>query len=229
MHPLVRRFSRHCMGWLLVGVAACSSNLELMPATAGKTNFSGSWALDSSRSEAVEKMLRDALLAADAEEAAKRRHIRRQDPYGLPDPEDMDDGPPAMGPADEARPRPQPWWRRDQQRREDDFIRFISPQKQLHFEESGGRVEIVSPGGGAKRSFEPGNPSALVTGFATFRIRSGWEGNTFVVESRDSDAKVEVIERYSLTPQGELQQLLTVDLPLIKTQTFRSLYKRVTN
>lgn len=229
MRSLVRRFFRHCMGWILVGVAACSSNLELMPATAGKSHFSGVWALDASRSDAVEKTLREALLAADAEEAAKRRRIRRQDPYGLPDPEDSDSGPPVMGRADDNKPRPQPWWRRDQQRREDDFIRFVSPSTQLRIEESNGRVEIVSPAGGAKRSFAPGDPSTLVTGFATFRIRSGWEGNTFVVESRDSDADLEVVERYSLTSQGELQELLTVELPLIKTQTFRSIYKRVTN
>lgn len=214
-------------------LAACSMNLR--PEPVQTADFSGVWVRDTARSDDVAAKLKAAFKAAADKQAKKRRGRRGgpgpegEGPYGLPS--DAGNGPPGQGSNQGPNPGPgqggQPsWWQREQSRQEEEFINAVNPPAQLRITQTAGRVELVSTAGGARRTFDPERPSSLITIYATLRIESGWQGNVFVVHSQDSSAKMEITERYSLTPSGDLQEQILLDMPEAKKQNYRVLFKR---
>ena len=211
------------LGFMVTVLTACSIKLQLEPTGVRAANFAGTWKLSSSQSDNVEAGMRRAF---ETMEAKARRSDRRNEPMqgggprapGVPGPEE--------GSSDGQAPLMQSWWLKEQRREEDSFIRDIMPPAELRIVQSPGRMELAPVKGGAKRSFEPGMPSTLVTEYASMRIQSGWEGGTFVVHCADSAAKLTTIERYSLTGDDELTEQLIIELPQMKAQTYRVVYRR---
>jgi len=190
--------------------AACQPSLQVAPRS--PHSMSGEWVTDAQACAAVETKLRTALQSARERELhdAIRRNAKRAH---------MQDD------AMDARIESGSWEVKDQEEQYRAMLDTFAPRAQLTISESAGQI-VLAPMLAARRVFEPGASSTLITSFAHLHVVSGWQEDDFVVNSTDSKAGIAVTERYRLQPDHSLTLSLTVSLKYMETQQYLLNYHR---
>lgn len=220
---------RTVLPWLLIALlagicSACSMNLRPEPVGRGQS-IAGQWQLLPPQREALANTLRTAMTQAQAkQEKRDRRRAPQQGPDGI----GTQDG--DMAPRDAAGTelqgppgRRNNWEAREQLEQQEALLNAVLPSNQLQINQSALRVELI-PDVGARRRFDMGTNSTLVSNYATLHIESGWQDDVFVIHSKDSAQNIDIIERYQR--QGNnLHLQVHLSLPDIKDQLFVASYE----
>lgn len=215
---------------LLVGalmLSACGPNLRSYPQPSGE-RIDGNWVMAEAERERVATALRAALESAAAKEAKRDAARRPRMPGGPGGPSGAGGAGPSSSPAEGTQKggdvptnlplfmvRP-PWELREQKEQREALIQMLKPPTQLHIMQKGTTVEF-SAVGTAKRRFEAGTRSQLVSTYASFRTESGWQQREFVIHSVDDEQHFSIYERYSRGTDGRLSLHLTFSVPDAKT------------
>jgi hypothetical protein len=202
--------------WVLAAgalCAACGMNLRPTPVVVS-ISLSGAWQAPTAQRDAVIEQLRAALKQADEKQI--RRERKRGGPGAGPGPGGV---PSTGGPGSREK-----WEVRDERDQEQALLAAVVPPESFNVSQLAGHIDIT-PNAGARRSFTPGEPSTLVTIFGSFHIESGWQGDEFVVHSRDAQDGIEVVERYRKQMDGTLAIAITFSTKLMKEQQFKLVYR----
>ena len=83
--------------------------------------------------------------------------------------------------------------------------------------------------GDRRRTFEPGDeePLSVTDRFGSRKVRSGWDGETFVVKSEDG-ARVRILEEFRRLPNDRLGSEIEFSARGIKSLKIRAVYRRAT-
>jgi hypothetical protein len=210
-----------CLALGAVICAACSMNLRPQPETSGQS-IAGQWQLQSPSREALAGYLRAVMDQAHAkqEQRERRRYPRSIPPEAIPLPDDAASQP---GAGPQSPFRRNNWEEREQREQQEALLTAVLPSKKLQISQGSSRVEIM-PDGVARRRFDMGVSSTLVSGYATFQIESGWQANVFVVHSRDRERGIDIVERYRRVGSNALHLQVQLSLPEAKEQTFDANY-----
>ena len=211
------------MAALALSGVGCGMHLrsELPGSTIG---LAGQWRLTTQR-EVLADQLHTAIEQAQAKEM-KRYRSRRPEGAANGEPVSNDDilppepsREPGMTP-----PKRDNWVMRDLRERTDGLINAVLPSRVLRIVQAPRRVEMFGDAGPARR-FDAGVGSTLVTGFATLRIESGWQGSEFVVHSRDAEQGLDIVERYRRLDGTHLQMQVRLKQRDVPTQQFVADYR----
>jgi hypothetical protein len=192
--------------------AACQPSLQVTPRS--PRSVAGTWVTDAAACAAIEQRLKEALQTAKDRELhdAIRRNTKRM--------RVADDGMSPGGRIDSGS-----WEVKEQEEQYRAMLDAFTPRPELNITEGNGQV-IIAPTQVARRVFEPGTSSTLVTSFAHLHVSSGWQADDFVVTSTDSRSGVAVTERYRLQPDHSLMLSLTVSLKYMETQQYSLTYRK---
>lgn len=212
-----------------IACASCSMNLRPQPETLGQS-IAGQWLL---QSPSREVLIRNLGVVLEQARAKQEQRERRRYPYSIPPGEEMLD-PQAMPPmpsddgsqAGGGPPRNlrRNWEIREQHEQQDALLNAVAPSNKLQIGQGPNRVEMLPDSGGWRR-FTIGMESTLVNSYATLRIESGWQGNIFVVHSRDSELGMNIVERYQRVGNDKLRLQVQLSLSDVKAQTFAADYQ----
>ncbi len=176
-------------------------------------SLDGHWRADPANCIAIEKQLRNALETAQAKELrGATKHSGRKHGADL-----LEGG--------EMRNLPYGWELREQKEQYQALLAAVTPECDLTIVDEPGQF-IITASNGARRTFEPGSYSTLVTTFAYLRIAAGWQNQEFVVHSKDSRAGVDIHERYREEPEGSLLLSVTLSVKFMETQHFSLVYRK---
>lgn len=114
------------------------------------------------------------------------------------------------------------WRMREQRDQNEALLNTVLPHAQLQISQTPQRIEFV-PDRGARRGFDVGQTSTLVSNYSTLYIESGWQANEFVVHSRDREQGIDIVERYQRTGDA-LQLQVQFKSADIKKQMFIATY-----
>jgi hypothetical protein len=194
--------------------AACSSTPRLAETPKAAINLSGVWSSDVSRSDDVRTELRQAL---------ERVHAKTRE---VPDMPDDSIGGESRGSRRRGEHVPVPGWLLEDERvKREDLIAALVPASKLQIKQTDHGIVFSPLTGGAVRDLTPAERSTLFTSFATLRIACGWEGDTFYVESYDSESGLRTVERYTLKDNGKtLEEALQVGMRHLKEQKYKVVY-----
>jgi hypothetical protein len=112
---------------------------------------------------------------------------------------------------------------REQHEQNEALLNAVLPSRQLQIRQAANHLELL-PELGAQRGFDIGVTSTLVTRYATLHVESGWQGNEFVIHSRDSEREINMIERYQRFG-ATLRWQLQLRIPDAKQQLFTATYQ----
>lgn len=204
---------------LLLLLAGCGMRLRPEPVGVSST-LAGHWHLQTPQREALANELRHVMQQAyDKQEKRDRDEVRRRREPEIsftPPPADVDST--AAGAPAGPEKRRVNWETREQRQQQDALLNAVLPGETLQIVQSATRVEFL-PANTGRRRFDMGVTSTLVTQYATLRVESGWQGNEFVVHSRDSEQKITIVERYRR--QGDhLRMQVQMSIPDAKDQMF---------
>lgn len=217
-----------CLALGVIVCAACSMNLRPQPEASGQS-IAGQWQLQSPSRDALAGYLRAVMDQARAKEEQRER---RRYPRSIPPEEEgatPDTTPLPAAEASQPGAGPQSpfrrnnWEAREQREQQEALLNAVLPSKKLQISQVSNRVEIL-PDGVARRRFDMGVSSTLVSSYATFRIESGWQANVFVVHSRDREQGIDIVERYQRVGSNALHMQVQLSLPNAKDQIFDADY-----
>ncbi len=192
--PIFRLLS---IALLALSCAACGMNLRSEPEGRGP-GLAGQWQLLTQR-DALAVPVRTAMEQAQAKQEKRyRRHLPPVASAG--EPVSTDEIPPPDGygvpvTSPGAPASRNAWWVRELREHQEALLNAVLPSNSLRIGQSARRIELI-PDVGAARRFDMGVSSTLVRSFATLRIESGWQGEVFVVHSRDAEQGIDIVERY---------------------------------
>lgn len=197
---------------LAIVTTACQPSLQMVPRT--PRSFAGAWVADADACSAVELKLKEALQAAKERELhdAIRRNSKRM---RMPDDSTSPGGRIESG----------SWEVKEQEEQYRSMLDSFAPRSELTITEGNGQI-VVAPAQVARRVFEPGASSTLITSFAHLHVVSGWQVDDFIVTSTDSKSGVAVTERYRLQPDHSLLLSLTISLKYMETQQYSLIYRK---
>ena len=203
---------------LVLSVAGCG--MQLRPDASGpNANIAGEWQLQSPSRSAIADTLRAAMEQARAKQDDRDRQAMRRRPesdVNFSPPDGSVDG--SDHPRSNRDMRHPKWEAREQREQQDALLNAVLPNDKLQIVQSPNRIEFI-PLPGARRRFDKGEGSTLVTQSGSFRVESGWQDNAFVVHSRDSEQKINIVERYQR--MGErLHMQVQLSIPDAKDQLF---------
>jgi len=189
------------------------------------TDLSGQWTLDRHDSDDVRARLAPLFEKKERKWRTMEKHMADNATFVEPSHADNPGDSSSEGGADTSTLH----WLRDQRQREvHSLIAFVSPATQLEIRQSAHEIRFSSNKGEGTRALVPGEPSSLFVAIGGFAVTSGWQGNSFVVNSNGSgDNVTHIVERYTLLDQGaQLEERVEVRLPALGKQVFRFIYKR---
>jgi hypothetical protein len=192
--------------------AACQPSLQVSPRS--PRSIAGTWVADPQACAAVGTQLKSALQAArdrELHDAIKRNTKRMRM---------VDENMTAEGRIDSGS-----WEVKEQEEQYRAMLDAFTPRPELVITEGSGQI-IFAPVQTARRVFEPGGSSTLVTSFAHLRVFSGWQADDFIVTSTDGKADVAVTERYRLQPDHSLLLSVTISLKYMDTQQYSLVYRK---
>jgi hypothetical protein len=201
---------------LALACNACGMNLRPQP-VAQLTNLGGHWQLAVAEREALMTQLRTQMDQARTNQMRreqKRQHGRPAENIIL----GVDGAPPSD---DQQQPRGaiNNWQAREQRELQTALVNAVAPSLLLQIQQTPTRIEMLRDNS-ARRVFTGGVSSVLVTSYATLQMESGWQGNEFVVHSKDAEQDMEIVERYQRDAQDRLSLRLELAIPGLKDQTF---------
>ncbi|MGC3980716.1 MAG: hypothetical protein QM808_05600 [Steroidobacteraceae bacterium] len=192
---------------LALACTACGMNLRPQP-SAQEQSIAGQWQLNAPQHDAMVATLRTAFEQAQGKQ--EKRNKRRGPQGGPGGPGEMGgsgEGEPeapdaagAPGP-DGPAPRRDNWQVREQREQQEALINAVVPSNKIQINQGSSRIELV-PETGARRRFDMGLNSTLVSNYATLLIESGWQKNIFVIHSRDANEGIDIIERFQRQGAG---------------------------
>ena len=212
---------RVAYGLAILGLCAligCSMTPSMDLTSAKPVDLSGRWMLDRKASDDVRARL---LPLIDRKERGWQR-----------DEQPFDDLPPQSANASPDAPRGEVstirWMQQRRQREAMALISTISPGGQLDIRQTPSEIRISSDKGEGSRTLTPGRTSGLFTAIGGFEMSSGWQGTTFVIDSRGTgENHMHVVERYTLIDGGAvLEAKLETKLPDLGKHAFRFIYRR---
>jgi len=199
---------------LLTGlmIAACQPSLQVAPRS--PHSLAGTWVADAQACAAVETQLKNALQSAKERELhdAMRRNAKRIR---------------LQEEAMSAKIESGSWEIKEQEEQYSAMLDTFVPHAELAISDGTGQI-VLAPMQAARRTFDPGGSSTLVTSFAHLHVVSGWQMDDFVVSSVDSKAGIAVTERYRLQSDHSLALSLTVSLKYMDTQQYLLIYRKHT-
>lgn len=203
-------------------VAACGMNLRPAP-LAASASLSGIWLASTVQRNAGLEQFRAAMKLADDKQ--RRSEQKRASPGRPPNAQPGASSNGAMGgpPAPGNPGGRENWEVREEREQEQALLAAVVPPESLGISQIAGRIDIT-PSIGAKRSFTPGEPSTLVTTFGSFYIESGWQGDEFVVHSKDAQDGIDVVERYRKQMDGNLAIAIAFSTRIMKEQQLKLVY-----
>ena len=221
----------------LAACAACGGSYAVQPRTA--VDLSGRWDLDRQASSDVRLSLSEAFGKVDKRWRRVVQVIEDRNPP--PEAPEAAVGPPlesaANGAGEEADTRARPQaadvsnlqWLMQQNRREmSAIVSWLSPATQLVVEQSATELVMRTNKGEGTRRFEPGETSAIFLLLGAFEVRSGWKGQSLLVDSvGKGDNKLQLSERYTLLDEGGgLEKRVVVRIPGLGKFKYRFVYRR---
>jgi hypothetical protein len=205
---------------LVLSVAGCGMHLK-PDASGSNSSIAGQWQLQSPSRAVLADNLRTVM-----DEAWGKQDKRDQQQYRRRPDSDVNLAPPDADDADHppsARDLRHPKWEaRERLDKRDALLNAILPADKLQIVQSENRIEFI-PSPGARRRFDKGERSALVTSYADLRVESGWQANVFVVHSRDSEQGINIVERYQRNGD-RLRMQVELSIPDAKGQMFAAEY-----
>jgi len=117
------------------------------------------------------------------------------------------------------------WEVKEQEEQYRAMLDTFAPRPEVVITDGAGQI-VLAPMLAARRAFEPGVSSTLVTSFAHLHVVSGWQEDDFVVTSTDSKSGIAVTERYRLQPDHSLTLALTISLKYMDTQQYLLTYRK---
>lgn len=212
----------------------CSMNLRPDPLTQ-ESGIAGRWQLVTPERESLASQLRTVLEQANAKQEQRNRRYASRTPPEILQPDAADDKPAPDGAAGQSAHadavrspgfRRSKWEIREQREQEEALLNAVLPSRQLQITQSASGIELI-PDLGARRHFDRGIDSTLVSNYATLRIESGWQNNEFVVHSRDVEQGLEIVERYQRQGYDHLHMQVQLSLKDAKNQIFSAEYRLV--
>ena len=190
--------------------AGCGPSLQQAPTV--PRSLAGHWIADASACQEIDARLQAALNSAQEKEFsnARRRAIRHSDRDQL---------------LSEPHGEPDSWEVREQHEQYQALFEAIRPAAELEIAQEQGQIQFSS-NHAAKRTFEIGTNSVLVTTFAHLRIQSGWQNDEFVVYSKDGTSGIDVMERYRIRSDGSLLMAVTMSVKYMQTQQYTLVYHK---
>lgn len=211
---------------LAVIAAAAGCGMHLRPEPVGmESNMAGRWRLQTPQRAVLVNSLRAVMEQARAKENLRERLDARR----RPEPEVKLTPPDAEADADTSDParpgrgrRHNDWETREHLEQQEALLNAVLPSDELHIVQSATQIELI-PSVGGRRRFDMGVTSTLVTNYATLHVESGWQANVFVVHSRDSEQKINIVERYQRLGD-RLRMQVQMSIPDAKDQLFAAEY-----
>ena len=211
---------------VLMAILGAGCGMHLRPEPVGtESNIAGHWRLQAPQREVLVNSLRAAMEQAHAKQNLRDRRDARhrpepEDKLTAPDADTDTDTPDAARPG--RGPRHNDWETRERLEQQEALLNAVLPSDELRIVQSAAQIEFI-PSAGGHRRFDMGVTSTLVTNYATLHVESGWQANVFVVHSRDSEQKINVIERYQRLG-GRLHMQVQMSIPDAKDQLFTADY-----
>jgi hypothetical protein len=200
--------------------SACGMNLRSTPASQ-LTDLNGQWRLLEPQRAALMSQLTNNFEQARNEQMQRQQKARARRTVGVEGDTSFD------AVADAAPSAPggiNNWFIRDQREQQQALLNDVLPAELLRIMQNARRVELL-PQSIPQRSFDIGGSSLRLTRYAELRVESGWQGNMFVIHSRDKEQGIEIVERYQRVTAEQLTLQLEIGLPDLKRQVFSIRYK----
>lgn len=210
----------------VMGIAGCVAS-HLAPQPSPATDIAGRWVLDPAASDDARALITKALPVP-----RKSQSLPVVDPAAVSPSSDTgrqgggrrgggrSNGTTAGAPADVA-----PSWGKVTPR---DFISaFAMPAKRVDISAHDGRLIVAADA--RRREFVPGDetPFSLVDRYGSRRVRAGWSGQAFEVQS-DDGARLHVVEDFRHSSGDQLVLQVEFKARGLKSVTVRSVYRRAT-
>ncbi len=199
--------------------SACGMNLRSAPASQ-LADLNGQWRLVEPQRSALMSQLTNQFEQARNEQMqlqqkarARRRGVEGDTSFEA-DPGAMPSAPGGIN----------NWFVRDQREQQQALLNDVLPAESLRIMQNARRVELL-PQSIPLRSFDIGGSSLRITRYAELRVESGWQGNMFVIHSRDKEQGIEIVERYQRVTAEQLTLQLEIGLPDLKRQMFSIRYE----
>jgi hypothetical protein len=211
---------------LAVMAAGAGCGMHLRPEPVGiESNIAGHWQLQTPQRAVLVNGLRTVMEQARAKQDMRERldARHRPEPEVRLTPPDADADADTSDPAHPGRgPRHNDWEAREHIEQQEALLNAVLPSDELQVVQSATQIELI-PSTGGRRRFDMGVTSTLVTHYATLHVESGWQANVFVVHSRDSEQKINIVERYQRLGD-RLHMQVQMSIPDAKDQLFTADY-----
>jgi hypothetical protein len=212
-----------CPVLIVLACGACS--MPLRPAPENPIDLNGQWQLPAVQRDAIMVSLHEEL--DQARTRLMQKELKSRSRYCGPDSSIASAGDNAPSSAS-AQSCPSTainnWQERDQQRQQEELLNAVVPGMKLRIVQTSNRIELL-PDSSAPRRFETGMNSLLVTGYATMKVESGWQGNVFVVHSEDAAQGLNIIEKYQREAPDKLSVQVQLDIPDLNHRVFSVSYE----
>jgi|GEM_PF-2947573 len=221
-----RRFFTHTYWWqwlagavLLSCLTGCGMQLRPDPSSNRGTSIAGQWQLQSPSRAELANNLRAVMDQAQAKQDRRdRQEMRRRGDADINFSPPDADGDGADHPHSAHDWRHPKWEAREQAEQRDSLINAVLPSDKLQITQTAERIEFI-PSLAARRRFDKAVTSTLVTSYASLRVESGWQGDEFVVHSRDAQQHIDIVERYQRFGD-RLHMQVQLSIPDAKDQLF---------
>lgn len=211
--------------WLAMATMACGS-ATMLAENGQAVDLNGRWILDRQASEDVRARLTPLLEKSEKQSRkAERRFEELESGRGSPRNDSSSGGTEVSVQAQAiANMR---WLQAQRQKESLRLLDAMLPASELTITQSSNQLKFASNKGEGTRTFVAGEASALFSELGGFEIKSGWDKQAFVIQSRGTDNGIAKTEHYSIADGGtRLEERLQVKLPGIGKQSFRIIYKR---
>ena len=200
--------------------SACGMNLRSAPASQ-LADLNGQWRLVTPQRAALMSQLTNQFEQVRNEQMQRQQKARARRPVDVEGGASFDT---AAGDTPSAPGGINNWFIRDQREQQQALLNDVLPAESLHIMQNARRVELL-PQSIPLRSFDIGGNSLRITRYAELRVESGWQGNMFVIHSRDKEQGIEIVERYQRVTAEQLTLQLEIGLPDLKRQVFLIRYE----
>jgi hypothetical protein len=233
---LMRPFSALLLTGVLIGtMSGCGPQLRAL--SDRPVNLSGRWQMVDGEHQRMLDNLRDAIEQAQAKEERRERRRRRGEA-----PPEGDDSPPESPSVNSPPANDQPvksssegaagaprsvtpnWQERERRDQVNVLLAMVVPATFISITQPSEEEVLIKPDGGAQRRLDTRDGSTLVNQFATLAIRSGWQGDRFVIYSTDRSQGLEVTESYQRSG-NQLKVTVLFKMDSLKLQTLTTSYQ----
>ncbi|MGD9841697.1 MAG: hypothetical protein AB7F79_08905 [Steroidobacteraceae bacterium] len=213
-------FTRRGAVTLVLALLCNACGMNLRPAPMGQAiDLSGQWQLAISERQSIMTQLHEQLQQIQAKQMRREQKRQRR---AEPSANDMGDPEPMPSPATDHQQRSgaiNNWQQREQQELQTALLNAVVPSVLLKIVQTPTWIEMARDNS-ARRFFEAGVNSALVSSYASLKVESGWQGNEFVVHSKDAAQGLDIVERYRRDTVDRLSLRLELEMPDLKSQVF---------